>query len=150
YPRLSGMRTAVPDCRFLFESCTTDDIVQGLKTGRIDIGILRENAATDFDKISFVNVTYVLVVPREILPQRHSGGLDTVRGLPTAMLKGGGEFRQTLTAILGKSGIEVLLIAESDTFGGVFQLVRTGAVAAILPTIMAKTLPPDKFAIIKS
>ena len=42
------------------------------------------------------------------------------------------------------------LIAETDTFGGVFQLVRTGTVAAILPETMAKTLAPDKFAIIES
>jgi hypothetical protein len=66
------------------------------------------------------------------------------------MLKGEGEFRRTLTAIIGKAGIDIEVIAESDTFGGILELVRTGIVAAILPTIMAKTLPADKFAIIGS
>ena len=140
----------MPECRFVFESCRTDEIVQRLKTGRLDIGIVRENAAAEFDTMFLVKVSYFLAVPRAILPQGHSGGLDCLRGLPTAMLRGAGEFRRTLTAIIGKAGIDIQLIAETDTFGGVFQLVRTGRVAAILPETMAKTLPADKFAIIKS
>lgn len=150
YPRLSGMRAAVPGCRFIFESCSTDDIIQRLKTGRLDIGIVRENAAAEFDTMFLVKVSYVLAIPRAILPQRHSSGLDCLRGLPTAMLRGAGEFRRTLTAIIGKAGIDLQLVAETDTFGGIFQLVRTGSAAAILPKHMAKTLPADKFAIIES
>jgi DNA-binding transcriptional LysR family regulator len=150
YPRLSGMRSAVPNCRFIFESCGTDEVVQGLKTGRIEIGILRENAATEFDTTALATVGYVLAVPRAILPQRHSGGLASLRGLPTAMLRGAGEFRRTFTTLIGKAGIDIQLIAETDTFGGIFQLVRTGTVAAILPQTMAKLLPADKFAVIES
>jgi len=150
YPRLSGMRIAVPNCKFAFENCRTEDVVQRLRSGRVDIGIVRENAATEFDTISLSRVSYVLAVPRNILPQRHSSGLDCLRGLPIAMLRGAGEFSRTLTAIIGKAGIEIQLVAETDTFAGIYELVRTRVVAAILPKAMAKSLPADKFATIES
>ncbi len=41
-------------------------------------------------------------------------------------------------------------VAETDTFRGLYELVRTSTVAAILPTSMAKTLPADKFATVET
>jgi len=63
-----------------------------------------------------------------------------------AILGGGGEFGRTLETITDKAGIAVVPIAETDSFSGLYELCRTGAVAAILPQWMAKTLPLDRFA----
>ena len=151
YPRLASMRAALPGCAFVFDCCSTQDAVQRLKGGRVDIAIIRESAATeDLDAAALADIRYILVVPRGLLPQGDSSGLDCLRRLPMALLRSGGEFRRTLTAITEKAGINIVPVAETDTFRGLYELVRTSTVAAILPTSMAKTLPADKFATVET
>lgn len=151
YPRLASMRAALPGCGFVFDCCGTQDAVQRLKVGRADIAIIRGNAATDdLDAAALVDISYSLVVPRGVLPQGDSSGLDCLRRLPMALLRSGGEFRRSLAAITEKAGINVVPVAETDTFRGLFELVRTGTVAAILPKSMATMLPADKFATVES
>lgn len=151
YPRLASMRAALPACGFVFDSCNTQDAVQRLKGGRVDIAIVRANAATeDLDAAALADIAYVLVVPRGLLPQGDSSGLDSLRRLPMALLRTGGEFRRTLAAITDKAGVNMVPVAETDTFRGLYELVRTSTVAAILPTSMAKTLPADKFATVET
>lgn len=151
YPRLASMRAALPGCAFVFDCCSTQDAVQRLKVGRADIAIIRGNAATeDLDTAALVDINYTLVVPRAVLPQGDSSGLDCLRRLPMALLRSGGEFRRSLAAITEKAGIHIVPVAETDTFRGLYELVRTGTVAAILPKSMAKTLPVDKFATVES
>lgn len=151
YPRIASMRSALPGCRFVFDCCSTQDAVQRLKGGRADIAIIRKNAATDdLDTAALVDISYTLVVPRGVLPQGDSSGLDCLRRLPIAVLRSGGEFRRSLTAITEKAGLNLVPVAETDTFRGLYELVRTGTVAAILPKSMAKTLPADKFATVDS
>ncbi len=151
YPRLSGMRSASPSCRFVFESCGTEDAVQRLKTGRVDIAIVRDNAPTeDMDTILLTEVDYALAIPRNLLPQGNRGGFESLRDLPMVVLRGGGEFRRMLATITEKAGVDLLTVAETDSFGGAFELVRTGVVAAILPKWMTKSLSADKFATVES
>src|SRR5579862_1035884 len=150
FPRLSRMRSALPGCRFVFENCPTQEAVQRLKSGRVEVGIIRDNAATDDLETSFLTrVSYRLVVPRQLLPQGHSGGLDCLRGLPMAILRGGGEFARTLATVTETAGVTVIPAAEADSFGALQELVRTGTVAAILPEWMAKALTADRFAIVQ-
>jgi len=91
---------------------------------------------------------YRLAIPRQLLPGRQKEGLAKLKGLPIALLSGAGELNRKLEEIFKETGAEVKIVAESDTFATLRDLVQTGAVAAILPEWSAKSLPSEAIAVI--
>lgn len=151
FPRFDRMRAALPQCRFSFAQRSTTDSVQMLKDGQADVAIVRDSADLDGLETSRIGpARFRLVVPRRLLPSRQREGLACINGLPIALLSGGGEFTQMLTALLKDAGVEIRHIAESDTFGGLRELVLTGAAAAVLPEWTAKTLPTEQISIVSN
>ena len=145
-PRFGRLRELYPNHVFHFQNETTSQVVQKLQRGEAEIGIMRESALTDeLASIFLVETRYSLVVPRALLPEGSLYGWDQLRGLPTAMLRGGGEFASTLAELTGQARVRLSLVAECSTFGGLRELIRTGGVAAFLPEWMARTLPEDRF-----
>lgn len=145
-PRFNQLRQLHPNHVFDFQNETTSQIVQKLQRGEAGIGVLRESALNDeLARVFLTKTGYCLVVPRALLPQGSAYGWEQLRGLPTAMLRGGGEFARTLTDLAERAKVRLSLVAECSTFGGLRELVRTDAVAAFLPEWMGKTLPEDRF-----
>lgn len=148
-PRFDRMRQLLPDYRFGFHQCSTDDALNRVRAGKADIAVVRDTA--NIDKLEITELgraQYRLAIPRQLLPGRQKEGLAKLKGLPIALLSGAGELNRKLEEIFRETGAEVRIVAESDTFATLRDLVQTGAVAAILPEWSAKSLPSEAVAVI--
>jgi DNA-binding transcriptional LysR family regulator len=149
YARFTRMRELLPRHHFVFYSAPTDEVVQRLKSGRADLGVLRESAVTaDLRTLPLTEIAYCLVILRAMLPEGSAHGLDALRGLRIAMLRGDGEFTRTLLTLCSEAQITLRPTVEASTFAGLRDLVQTGSVAAFLPDWMGKSLARDRYATI--
>lgn len=91
---------------------------------------------------------YRLAIPRRLLPGGQKEGLAKLKGLPIGMLSGDGELNRRLKQVFNDSGSKVEVVAESDTFANLRDLVQTGAAAASFPSGQPKhfrrRLPPSR------
>ena len=145
-PRFGRVRELYPNHVFHFQNETTSQIVQKLQRGEAEIGVVRESALNDdLASVFLTRTSYRLVVPRSLLPEGSIHGWEQLRGLPTATLRGGGEFAGTLAALADQAGLHLTIVAECSTFGGLREIIRTGGAAAFLPEWMARAMPEDRF-----
>ncbi|MFZ4683753.1 MAG: LysR family transcriptional regulator [Terrimicrobiaceae bacterium] len=148
-PRFDRMRDALPNHRCAFHQCSTEDALSRVWTGKTDIAVVRDTANVGKLEITELGrAQYRLAVPRQLLPGRQKEGLAKLKGLPIALLSGTGELNRRLEEVFQETGAEVRIVAESDTFATLRDLVQTGSVAAILPEWSAKTLPAESTAIV--
>lgn len=151
FPRVAQMRVSLPGYRFVFEGCSTTEVIERLRSGRIDLGIIRETAATTGLTTQFLAmISYRLVVPRALLSEATADAWQLLRGLPIALLRGRGEFVRSLELLFTKAKVSFKVVAEADTFGALKALVFSGAVAAVLPEQMARSFPPDRFSLVRA
>ena len=93
-----------------------------------------------------VQTSYRLIVPRALLPEGSIHGWEQLRGLPTAMLRGGGEFAGTLAALADNAGLRLNFCWRNcSTFGGLREIIRTGGVAAFFAGVDGKNSPRRSF-----
>ncbi len=148
-PRFHLMREAITDCRFVFRQCSTDHALSRVGSGECDLAVVRHTANLDGMQVTELGIAqYRLAVPRRLLPGGQKEGLAKLKGLPIGMLSGDGELNRRLKQVFEDSGSEVDVVAESDTFANLRDLVQTGAAAAILPEWSAKTLPKETTAVV--
>ena len=148
-PRFDRIREALPEFRFALRQCSTDEATQMLRTGRADVAIVRDTAHIEgLDAVSLGLARYRLAIPRGMLPGGQKEGLQRLNGLSMGALSGTGEFNRMLSGILATAGVNVRIIAESETFATLRELVLTGALAAVLPEWSARSLPTESVAII--
>lgn len=147
YPRFQVLRDAMPGYTFEFVSLSTAKIVEALKTGHLEMGMVRADADTDHCRTESLGVVeFELVVPRSILPQREISALDQLRDLPIATLSGTGRFVHGIEALANKRGFELKIVARADSFSKIGQIVRSGNVAGFLPTLAAASFDEQTFA----
>lgn len=148
-PRFALMREALPECRFAFHQCSTEEALRRVGSGDCDLAVVRDTANLEGMQVTSLGIAqYRLAVPRRLLPEGQKGGFQKLKGLPVAMLSGGGEFNRRLKQVFVDSGSEMDVVAESDTFANLRDLVQTGFATAILPEWSAKTLPTESTAVV--
>ncbi len=148
-PRFDRMRELFPDFRFSLKQCGTDEATKTLRAGRVDTAIVRDTVHIEgLDATPLGVGRYRLAIPRAMLPGGQKEGLQRLNGLALGSLSGDGEFNRTLFGILAAAEVNVRVIAESDTFATLRELVLTGTLAAVLPEWSARSLPAESVAII--
>jgi DNA-binding transcriptional LysR family regulator len=137
-PRLAELRASLPKTVFEFHSRQTSDIAANLRDLTLDLGILREDAVTAPLKARrLIAVRYALFVPaalaRGLTPANLRTRMDAIP-LATSL---GGQFRETLEAAARKAGLSLQIIIACASFTQAARAVKSGACAAVLPTIAA-------------
>jgi hypothetical protein len=86
------------------------------------------------------------VVPRRLLPGKFAASFNLLRSLPTAVLRGSGNFVSSLREVARSAGFELVVAAEADSFVALRALVESEAVAAVLPEGLVETFSLERFA----
>ncbi|HEY5814512.1 MAG TPA: LysR family transcriptional regulator substrate-binding protein [Terrimicrobiaceae bacterium] len=147
YPRLAQMLDAFDKVSFSFRQSSTMDSVQSVRTGKADIALIRSNALTqDLLPVPLGIMKYRVVVPRRLLPGKFAASFDSLRSLPTAVLRGSGNFVRSLHEVARSAGFELIVAAEADSFVALRALVESEAVAAVLPEGLVDTFSLERFA----
>lgn len=150
FPHLSEILAAVDQQLIEFVTAQTADVITGVRTGKFELGIIREDAIEEsLASISSGALDYAFVVPRILLPGRSAAGIDQLKHLPVAALTGGGQFARNSLDLLRRNGVEPIIRLRTQSLGLVIEAVRTESVAAFVPEPAVQEFPQDRFAIVE-
>ncbi len=151
-PRLGTLAGSKPTVRFATTSLRTNDVVQQLADGRVDFGVIRQDALVDgLESAPLGELTYMAVVPKALVGKGKSPTLkDVLGGLPLAAQTADGQFTQRLRKIASDLNVEIEPSLACQSFPQTLSAVRAGGYAAILPTLALDDLPSDSCLLIKA
>ncbi|MBI5769449.1 MAG: LysR family transcriptional regulator [Verrucomicrobia bacterium] len=141
-PRLGPILTKFPHTHFATSNLRTNEIVQQLTDGRLDFGIIRKNAvAPGLKSVSLGMVTYVVLVPDELMPRKKKLTLKIVLNeLPLATQTTDGQFTAGLREIAKTIGAGISPALSCQSFPQTLAAVRTGRFATIVPAMAVREL----------
>lgn len=146
-PCLGAVQRLFPRHTVRLEDLRTGDVVARLSDMRIDLGLIRDSALVPPLKSKRVlRLAYSLFVPRERLPRGKPAEWHTLlEAMPLALQATGGQFHRTLeeAARARRVRLEPALCCVSFTQAA--RAVLSGNYAAVLPSIAAADLPPERF-----
>ena len=146
-PRLGKLRAESPSIRVATLNLRTNDIVRQLGDGRLDFGIIRQNALVAGLKSAFLGpLTYCVVVPVELVGSAPKSSLrDVLTSFPLAAQTSDGQFTQRLHAIARDMKADLRPALACQSFPQILSAVRSGAFAAVVPQLALNDLPLRSF-----
>jgi DNA-binding transcriptional LysR family regulator len=148
-PHLQEILTSSGKCLPEFLSAPTAEVIEGVRTGKFDLGIVREDAIDEsLTAVACGTLNYVLVVPRRYLLGKSAAGLNPAEKLPIAALAGEGQFAHSSLELLKRNGIEPLVRIRTQSFSLIIEAVRAAEVAAFVPEQAASEFAKDHYAVV--
>lgn len=149
-PQLHVLRQLVPPVNGFVHSLTTEGTVREVALGKLDLGIVRVDAATEGLEVHVLGVVrYTFAVPRSLLRTRNAEEIFEVGKLPFAELSGGGHLATAATTVARDAGVRLARVFYAETASLLLAAVETEQAAAFLPTQATAHLPADRFALIE-
>jgi DNA-binding transcriptional LysR family regulator len=146
-PQLGELMSGEPPLRFEVRSLPNEPALNELRTGRIDMAILRTELATeDLQSELLAPIQHVFAVPRALLRTKEGAEVFEGRPIPFAELGGDAFFAKTVRATATALGLNLLPVVQVESFSLLMSAVESGTAAAFLPTIAARSLPEQHFA----
>lgn len=149
-PHLSAIMTGNPGFRFQLHTMRTQEAVQGIKDGRLDLAVVRSDAVeAPLAAEPVGSLDFAWVVPRSLLPSKSPAGIRWVKELPMALLTGDGRLMADAKAIAERNHVKISVKLLADNFSLLADAIQNGGLAAVLPTPAAATLSKEQFATIR-
>lgn len=146
-PRLSKIRSLVGRAEVSLQNMRTGDIVDGLLTGRLDFGILREDAVVpDLTAKKIGMLRYALFAPHEAIRGLKGKNPDYLSELTFVGMTGGGLFQRQMEALAQSSKTLIRYTLRCNSYPLMVKAMNRLGVAAILPAIAQKDLPEEEYA----
>lgn len=142
-PQLPSLRAQLPNTRWRLLNLPTATTVTRLREGSVDLAIVREGSVSPpLETHPLGALDYAYFVPQRMLAVDSDGqpNLKALINLPTAVLEGGGQFRQDLDRVAAKARARLNMQIELSSFPLVAQAVASGEFAGILPIPAARDL----------
>lgn len=149
FPRFPEVSTAVGN-RLDIESHSTVEIVEKLEAGELDLGIFRADAASsELETFPFPSLSYVLMVPRTLLPDKSATAIRSVTDLPLVMLAGDGRFVSGAEQVIRSNELPARVISRVQMFSLAIQLAKTLSAATFVPSVASSEFSLNDYATIK-
>jgi DNA-binding transcriptional LysR family regulator len=144
-PRLADIHKALGNAMVELEQLRTADVVRAVADGRLDFGIVREDAVPkEIKRWRLGEVGYALFAAN-ILWKGCSTVQEIVSKAPIADLLTGGQFPNRWQEWLNKEKIAPRVLARVSSFTDLVRIVQSGHAAAVLPDLAAVDFDPKKF-----
>lgn len=145
-PRLAGIRTTLGNAMVELEKMRSADVVRAVADGRLDFGIVREDAVPkEIKRWRLGEVGYALFATNAFW-KGCSSVVELVQNAPTAELLPGGQFTERWHAWLAKEHLVTKVFARVSSFTELTKIVQTGQAAAVLPDLAAVDFDPKRYA----
>jgi DNA-binding transcriptional LysR family regulator len=149
-PRLAELQGLSQSVRFEFLAQNTNQCVEGLKAGHLDLAIVRKDAADEsLTALPCGVVKYALAVPRKLLPGRTAAGFQHLEKLPFALLTGDGVFAKGVLALAAEMDVKLDIRVKAENFSLLISAIENTDLAAVLPATAIDSLSKERFAIIE-
>ena len=128
-----------------FQAARSRDLVEGVREGRLDFAIVRDDALpATAPRRKLVRLGFLLCVPEVLLSKNKTPVrlADPMlwRTLPFAAAKGGGQMDTRIRQVMAEAGVDFRPRFECWSMLQVRQLVEAGHCAAVLPDLGARGL----------
>jgi DNA-binding transcriptional LysR family regulator len=143
-PRLAGINEALGNAMVELEQLRTADVVRAVADGRLDFGIVREDAvSTEIKRWRLGSVGYALFAANALW-KGCSSVEEIVRKAPMVDLLPGGQFPTRYREWWAKEGLRPRVLARVSSFTDLARAVQAGHAAAVLPDLAAVDFDPKK------
>lgn len=144
-PRMAEMSRVLGYVIIEAEQMLTMDVVRAVADGRLDFGIVREDALPPETKRHRLGSVGYGVYGANALWKGHSSANDLIGNSPVADLLPGGQFAQRCQQWLDQSKLRPQLVARVSSFTDLAGVVKRGHAAAVLPDIASVDFDPKNF-----
>lgn len=151
-PRLPQLLRIEPRAQWTFTNLANEDILEGVVHGELDFGLVTRGAVNrQMRSISVGKLQYALFVPRDLIPASRKLNSAVLRNLPLAGLGSapGTHAWQWLEQRAAKEGITLELRMRLSSYTALVEAVRSGQVAAVLPTLASSRIEPGKVELVR-
>lgn len=143
---MDSWRDQLRGCAVIFKNVQTQESIDLLQKGELDLIIVRHNAVEKpLRQESIGEFGYLCFMPKHF-PHRPAGKSLCLRDLapyPMAVLEGEGEFHRSLTNGFAKAGVEPRFEMECSSSTQVAKAVEKGNYCAVLPAYAGGQLSGD-------
>lgn len=150
FPKLGLLEKEFPGTNFEFCGFSTNEVVDALHGGMIDLGVVR--AGFNFSGIAEIpagKIPFVLVGRRAFDTKLAGWSAKTfLSRVPISIISGDGRWIDTFKRLCFDLEIEPRITHRTETFGHVRELLKAGAPGAILPAQLAAELSVSHFAVL--
>jgi DNA-binding transcriptional LysR family regulator len=144
-PRLAEMSRVLGHTIIEAEQMRTMDVVRAVADGRLDFGIVREDALPPETKRQRIGSVGYAVFAVNALWKGHSSAKELLGNVAVAELLPGGQFVQRWQQWLGEAKLRPQVVARVPSFTDLACVVLHGHAAAVLPEMAAVDFHPKKF-----
>jgi len=143
-PRLAACRDALGGALVELEQLRSADIVRSVTDGRLDFGIVRNDAVTSgMKRWKLGKIGYALFAPKSVW----KAGVaveDVLRSVAVGELLPGGQYSNRWREWLEKAKIKPRVAVRMPSFVHLARMTRKTGLAAVLPEIAAVDFDPKK------
>lgn len=141
-PRLGATREALGNVLLETEQMRTMDVLRAVSDGRLDFGILREDAIPgEMKRWKLGRVGYSLFAAKSFWRGRNTAA-EVAGAAPMADLLPGGQFSRDLQDWVNREGLRPHVIAKVSSFTDLARIVRCHQAAAVLPELAEEEFDP--------
>lgn len=132
---IPGVRSTYPDLELRLVEAKTDDIVEQLHSGRLDVGILALPIDDGFESVPLFTEDFVLAVPADHHLAAAGGPIEpsALVGEPVMLLEDGHCLRDQSLAVCSLVGADEDVELRATSLETMRQMVAAGAGVTLLP-----------------
>ncbi len=143
-PRLGAIRQVLGNAVIEMEQQRTLDVVQAVSDGRLDFGIVREDAVASGTRSWPLGGVGYAVFAAKALWKGCAGVQELFGRVPVAELLPGGQFSTHCNEWRERKGLHPQIAARVASFTDLARVVRAAHAAAVLPDIAAVDFDPKQ------
>lgn len=142
-PKLADIRSALPNTVLKLINLPTEQIVERVASGDLDLGVVRQTAVKGELKSHILGkLEFALFAP---IRYTNNNWESTLRNCPMALLEGSGEFRKEIEKAALKEQFQPQIAVECASFPAVATAMKCAGIAGILPIAAADELGTRSF-----
>lgn len=146
-PHLGELMAGEPPLRFEVRSFPSEAALRELRSGRLDLAIIRTELVTDDLHSELIPpLQHVFALPRAFLRTKEAAEVFEGRPIPFAELAGDPFFAKTARTTAAALGLNLQPVILVQSFSLLMSAVESGTAAAFIPTVAARLLPEQRFA----
>jgi DNA-binding transcriptional LysR family regulator len=152
-PALPQLRACLGHCVLRLDTQRSRTLVEGVRDGRIDFAIVREDAIpSEAKRLPVRQLTLHLCVPKALLTGRKKSQQDLSsaavwQSLPFTAGRDGGQLDAIIRQSMAEAGVKFQPAIECNSMLQAHQLIAAGHCAGILPSIGLHGLPQSEILI---
>lgn len=132
-PKLAACIEALGGATVELEQSRSAEVVRGVADGRLDFGIVREDAVPkEMKRWKLGTIGYALFAPKAAW-KKGSGVDSVIKAHPLADLLPGGQFHEQWSDWLSSKSLRPKVVARVSSFTQLARLIRHAGLAAVLP-----------------